>query len=221
MDLAAKRCVEGSLKNAGQRCDAVSAVFVVEKIADEIVNRMLTEIKNWVLGDPRDKNTKVGPVINLKAAEYIKSLIEDAKAKGAKVLYGGNVKDCYVEPTLLDNVSIDSRIANEETFGPVVTVIRVKDEAQALELAGRSKFGLDSCVFTNNFYRMWKVSKDLQTGGVTINDLPRHGVGYFPFGGIGDSGIGREGIGYSIEEMTRHKTVIFNLEPAGLGKKHK
>ncbi len=146
-------------------------------------------------------------------------MIDDAVAKGAKLVCGGGVKGCYLEPTLLDNVPLNSRLAQEETFGPVVTVIRVKDEAEALALASRPRFGLDSCIFTNNFYRIWKLAKQLQVGGVSVNDLPRHGVGYFPFGGIRDSGIGREGIGYSIEEMTRLKTLIFNLEPAGLGKK--
>jgi len=220
LDLVAKKCVEGSLKNAGQRCDAVSAILAVGDIADPIVKKMQEEIRHWPCGDPRDAKTKVGPVINRSAAERIKGLIDDALAKGAKLLVGGTIKEAYVEPTLLDHVPIEARIFSEETFGPIVTVARVKDEANALALAGRPRFGLDSCIFTNNFYRIWKLAKQLQVGGVTVNDLPRHGVGYFPFGGIRDSGVGREGIGYSIEEMTQHKTLIFNLEPAGLGKKH-
>ena len=219
LDLTAKRCVEGSLKNAGQRCDAISAILAVEVIADSLVKRMQAEMQNWPCAEPRHTKSKVGPVINRQSAERIQGLIDDAIAKGAKLLCGGSVKDCYVEPTLLDDVPVTARIFSEETFGPVVTVVRVKDEAAALTLAARPRFGLDSCVFTNNFYRMWKLAKQLSVGGVTINDLPRHGVGYFPFGGIRDSGIGREGIGYSIEEMTRQKTIIFNLEPAGLGKK--
>lgn len=217
--LAAKKCVEGSLKNAGQRCDAVSAVLVVEKVADELVKKMQTAIAEWTGGDPRDAKTKVGPLISEAAADRVSGLIEDAKRKGAKVLAGGEQRGAYLEPTLLDGVPEDARIASEETFGPVVSVIRVKHEEEAVAIAQRPRYGLDSCVFTNNYYRMWKLAKMLEVGGVTINDLPRHGVGYFPFGGIRNSGIGREGIGYSIEEMTQHKTIVFNLEPAGLGKK--
>jgi glyceraldehyde-3-phosphate dehydrogenase [NAD(P)+] len=219
LDMSAKRCVEGSLKNAGQRCDAVSAILAVGDIAEPLVQKMTKEMELWPGGNPEDSKTKVGPLISKQAAERIKGLIDDAVKKGAKILYGGKVKDCYVEPTLLDNVSPDSRIACEETFGPVVTVIRVKDEDEALKIASLPRFGLDSCIFSNNFYKIWKWTKQLQVGGVSVNDLPRHGVGYFPFGGIRDSGSGREGIGYSIEEMTRAKTVVLNLEPGGLGKK--
>jgi glyceraldehyde-3-phosphate dehydrogenase [NAD(P)+] len=220
LDLAAKKCVEGSLKNAGQRCDAISSVLVVEKIADEFVRRLKEAMPRWIGGDPRDSKTKVGPLINEGAAVRVMGLIEDARQKGAKLLFGGKRSGTYLEPTLLDNVPVGARIAAEETFGPVVSVIRVKNEEEALQIAARPHYGLDSCVFTNNYYRMWKLAKALEVGGVTINDLPRHGVGYFPFGGVRDSGIGREGIGYSIEEMTQHKTIVFNLEPAGLGKKH-
>lgn len=219
LDLAAKKCVEGSLKNAGQRCDAVSAVLVVDAIADKMVEKLKEELKAWPTGDPEDPKTKVGPVIDVKAAQRIQGLIDDAKAKGAKVIAGGSSKGCYVEPTLLDRVPLEARISSEETFGPVITVIRVKDEVEALNVAARPRFGLDSCIFTNNFYRIWKLAKQLRVGSVTVNDLPRHGVGYFPFGGIRDSGMGREGIGYSIVEMTQPKTVILNLDPAGLGKK--
>ena len=220
LDLAAKKCVEGSLKNAGQRCDAISSILVVDKVADELVRRMQVVIAEWTGGDPREKKTKIGPLISEATAERVVGLITDAVKRGAKLLAGGKRRGAYVEPTLLDAIPADARIAFEETFGPVVSVIRVKNEEEALAIASRPQYGLDSCVFTNNYYRMWQLAKALEVGGVTINDLPRHGVGYFPFGGIRNSGMGREGIGYSIEEMTQHKTIIFNLEPAGLGKKH-
>jgi glyceraldehyde-3-phosphate dehydrogenase [NAD(P)+] len=218
LELAAKKCVEGSLKNAGQRCDAISAILVVESIADKFVKKVMDEAKNWKHGDPRDPSVKIGPVINLRAAERIQGLVKDAKEKGAKLLMGGSNKDCYFEPTVLYEVPLNANIAWEETFGPVVTIIKTKSEDEAIEIGKKSRYGLDSCIFTNDFYRMWKISKRLETGEVTINDLPRHGVGYFPFGGSKESGIGREGIGYSIDEMTHLKTIVFNLEPAKLGK---
>ncbi|MEM3383116.1 MAG: aldehyde dehydrogenase family protein [Nitrososphaerales archaeon] len=218
LELAAKKCVEGSLKNAGQRCDAISAILVIESIADKFIEKVMEEVFNWKHGDPRDPSVKVGPVINIKAAERIKGLIDDAKMKGAKLIMGGNHKGCYFEPTVLYDVPLNARIAWEETFGPVITVIKIRNEDEAIEIGKKSRYGLDSCVFTNNFYKMWKIAKRLETGEVTINDLPKHGVGYFPFGGTKESGIGREGIGYSIDEMTVLKTITFNLEPAKLGK---
>jgi glyceraldehyde-3-phosphate dehydrogenase [NAD(P)+] len=216
--LAANRCVAGSLRNAGQRCDAVSAILVVESVADEFVDKVLAEVDKIKFGDPRIEGVNMGPLINRAAAERVNALVRDAVAKGAKLLRGGSYKGCYHEPTVLDRVPQEARILWEETFGPVVTIARVKDENEAIAIASRSRYGLDSCVFTNNFYRMWRVAKSLQTGAVTINDFPRHGVGYFPFGGVKDSGLGREGIGYSIEEMMVLKTIVFNLEPAQLGK---
>ena len=218
LNFAAKKCVEGSLKNAGQRCDAVSAILVVESVADPFVEMVVREVDQWKLGDPREPTTRVGPVINERAVKKVHSLVEDAVEKGAKLLRGGHFKGCYYEPTVLDRVPLEARIAWEETFGPVVTIIRVKDENEALEIANKPRYGLDSCVFSNDFYKIWKIAKKMQTGGITVNDAPRHGVGYFPFGGTKGSGIGREGIGYSIEEMTYMKTLVFNLEPAKLGK---
>lgn len=220
LELAAQKCVEGSLKNAGQRCDAISSVLVIDKVGDELVQRIQKAILKWPGGDPREAKTKVGPLINEAAAIRVAKLIEDAVQKGAKRLSGGRRRGAYLEPTLLDEVPLTAKIVTEETFGPVVSVIRIKNEDEAVAIAARPRYGLDSCIFTNDYYRMWKLAKHLEVGSVTINDLPRHGVGYFPFGGVRNSGIGREGVGYSIEEMTQHKTVIFNLEPAGLGKKH-
>ncbi len=219
LDLAAERCVYGSLKFAGQRCDAVSAVLAVGEIADALSEKIVDQVDRWKLGDPRDQSVSVGPVINTKAAEGIHELVTDALAGGAKLLRGGKFRGSYYEPTVLDNVPKSAKIAKEEVFGPVVTIIRCENEDEALSFARKSKYGLESCVFTREFYRMWRAAKALECGEVTINDCPSHGVGYFPFGGIKDSGMGREGIGYSIDEMTNLKTIVFNLGPAGLGKK--
>lgn len=219
--LAGKCCVDGALKNAGQRCDAVSAVLVQESIADEFANKVLTYVDKWKTGDPRKEGVSIGPLISEEAAKYVEELVNDAVAKGAKLLQGGKRNGSYFEPTVLDNVPLTARIAWEETFGSVVTIVRIKSEDEAIDIGQKSNYGLDSCVFTNNFYRMWKIAKRLQVGEMTINDLPRHGVGYFPFGGVKYSGLGREGIGHSIKEMTTLKTIVFNLDPGQLGKPKK
>ncbi len=219
LDLASQKCVYGSLKFAGQRCDAVSAVLAMEPIADALVKLIVAEVDRWKLGDPRDRAANIGPVINAQAVERISDQISDAVSKGAELLRGGKFSGSYFQPTVLDHVPTDAVIATEEVFGPVVTIIRCKEAEEALKFARRSKYGLESCVFTKDFYRMWHVAKALECGEVTINDCPSHGIGYFPFGGIKQSGLGREGIGYSIDEMTRLKTIVFNLAPAGLGKR--
>jgi len=218
LEMAAKKCVEGSLKFAGQRCDAISAILALQPIADELSDKIVQEVDRWKFGNPMDESVMMGPVINKKAAERIHSMVMNAVENGADLLRGGKYQGTYYEPTVLDNVPVYADIAHEETFGPVVTIIRPKDEDEALKIARESPYGLESCVFTENFYRMWRVAKDLECGEVTINDMPSHGVGYFPFGGMKDSGMGREGIGYSIDEMTNLKTIVFNLAAAGLGK---
>ncbi len=218
LELAAKKCVEGALKNAGQRCDAVSMVLVDKSVAQQFVDLVLEYIQDWKIGDPTDPSTRVGPLVSESAAKRVYSMVIDAVENGAQLLYGGSVEAAYHQPTILNKVTDKAVIVWEETFGPVIPIMEVDNNNHALSIATRSKYGLDAAVFTNNFYKMWKVAKALRVGEVTINDFPRHGVGFFPFGGVKDSGIGREGIGYSIEEMMVLKTIVFNLEPAGLGK---
>ena len=218
LSLAAKKVLEGSLKYSGQRCDAISRVFVEESVADRFVELLAEAADSWKVGDPRDERYSMGPLINPEAAERVQGLVDDAVAKGARLLRGGKHRKSYFDATLLDFVPQKARIASEETFGPVVTVMRVGSVQEAIELTNASRFGLDSCVFTNNLYTAWRVAKALEEGSVSVNDAPSHGVGYFPFGGNKDSGLGREGVGYSIDEMTKIKTIQFNLAPAGLGK---
>jgi len=214
INLAATETVKGSLSYSGQRCDAISRVFVERDIADLFLKEILAEVATYEMGDPRDSSVKLGPLIDHGAVERVHDLVTDAVKKGATLLTGGKHQGNYYQPTVLDKVPMDAKIMWEETFGPVIPIGRVKDVDEAIQLANQSRFGLDSCVFTNDINLARKVAKRLEEGEVTINAAPRHGVGYYPFGGNKDSGIGREGIGYSIEEMTRLKTIVYNWKPA-------
>ncbi len=209
LELAVEKSVQGAFKNAGQRCDAISRVLVEESLYDAYLERALKEVEQWPVGDPRAEDTKVGPLVSEKAASYVHKLVEDAVEKGARQLAGGDVSDAYHEPTVLADVPLEADILWEETFGPVLSVVPVPDLETALELANRSRYGLDSAVFTSNLESAWRAARALECGQVTINDAPAHGVGHFPFGGRKpDSGVGREGLGYSIDECTVLKTVV-------------
>lgn len=218
LDLAAEKITLGIVKNSGQRCDAISRALVIENIADELVKKLRERFMKVKFGYPWEEGVQVGPLINERALNHVAGLVEDALNKGAVLLTGGKAHGLVYEPTLLDHVPLEARIAWEETFGPVLPVIRVRDEEEAIEISNKSNFGLDSAVFTNSFYKMWRIAKALQVGTVSVNDAPAHGVGNFPFGGVKDSGMGREGLGYSIDEMTVIKTISVNLEPAGIKK---
>ena len=206
--------MKGSLSYSGQRCDAISRVFVEQQVADLFLKKVLKEVEKYKVGNPRDPTVNMGPLIDRYAVERVHGLVTEAVSKGAKLLTGGKYEANYYYPTVLDHVPVEAKVLWEETFGPVIPIVRVKDEDEAIELANKSRYGLDSCVFTNDINIARKIAKRLEEGEVTINAAPRHGVGYYPFGGNKDSGIGREGIGYSIEEMTRLKTIVYNWKPA-------
>jgi glyceraldehyde-3-phosphate dehydrogenase [NAD(P)+] len=214
LDLAATETVKGSLSYSGQRCDSISRVFVEQEVADVFVKKVLDEVEKYKVGDPRDPSVKMGPLIDHNAVDRVHALVTDAISKGAKRLTGGKHEANYYHPTVLDHVTPEAKIMWDETFGPVIPITRVKDVDEAIGLANESRYGLDSCVFTNDINLARKVAKRLEEGEVTVNAAPRHGVGYYPFGGNKDSGLGREGIGYSIEEMTRLKTIVYNWKPA-------
>jgi len=210
-NLAVKEVVTGSLKYSGQRCDAISRVLVVESIADKFVDAVLNEVKKWKFGDPKDPEILVGPLINERAAKKVEELVNDAISKGAKLLYGGKKYALgYYEPTVLDFVNRNMRIAWEETFGPVVTIIRVIDFDEAIKLANESEYGLDACIFTKNIDKAFDAAQRIEAGSVHINAHPTHGLGIFPFGGDESSGMGREGIKYSIEDMSKIHAMVLH-----------
>ena len=211
LDLAADQIVSGSLKFSGQRCDAISRVIVVSDVADDLVNKIITKARRWKVGDPRNEKTDMGPLINPRAVEKVDGLVKDAVEKGAKLLLGGKKRKNFYWPTVLDHVPLDARIAWEETFGPVIPIIRVGNEREALKIANKSNYGLDAAVFTKDINKATKLALELEDGEITINAYPAHGLGIFPFGGVKDSGMGREGIRYSILEMTEVKTIVIKL----------
>ena len=208
LDSAADAAVSGSLKYAGQRCSAVSRVLAHEDIHDDLVERVEAGMADWEPGDLFDPDTKLGPLISENQAEWVEELVADAVERGAQVVVGGERDGKLFEPTLLADVPQDARIVHEEQFGPIVAVTSVADESEALAVANGGDLGLDAAVFTSDHDRAMRVAERLEAGGVRINGAPSHGLGDIPFGGVKDSGIGREGIGYTIEAFTEQKSII-------------
>jgi len=208
LESVASACAKGSLKYAGQRCSAVSRVLAHESIHDGLAALLDREVSNYAVGDPLDESTDLGPLISKEQAEWVEELVDDAVERGATLARGGERDGTRFEPTLLTNVPHDARILHEEQFGPVVAMTAVADEREALELANAGDLGLDSCVFTADHDRAMRVADELQAGAVRINGAPSHGLGDIPFGGVGASGIGREGLGVSIEAFTTTKSIV-------------
>jgi acyl-CoA reductase-like NAD-dependent aldehyde dehydrogenase len=215
LDMAAVQICKGTFRNSGQRCDAVSRVLVHEKVKDAFLAKVLEETKKYRTGDPMDPKTQMGTVINQKAVERIDALVRKAVMDGAKLLAGGKTNGLFYEATVLDGVRPEMEIACEEIFGPVMPILTIGSHQEAVKISNDSEYGLDSCVFTKNIDLAMKISHELQDGSVTINGIPAHGVGHFPFGGNKKSGMGREGINYSIDELTRLHTIIITQNDAG------
>lgn len=208
IDAAVTDIAKGSFKYAGQRCSAVSRVLAHEAVHDEVVEQLTVEMDDWEAGDLFDEDTMLGPLIHEAQAEWVEELVADALDCGADLVRGGDRDGAYFEPTLLANVPHDARILYEEQFGPVAVVSAIADEAEALRVANASDLALDAAVFTADYDRARRVADRLDAGAVRINGAPSHGLGDIPFGGNKESGIGREGLGHTIEAFTRQKSII-------------
>ncbi|MFC7080527.1 aldehyde dehydrogenase family protein [Halorussus caseinilyticus] len=204
----AGQCAKGSFKYAGQRCSAVSRVLAHEEAHDEIVDLLEAEVDSWQPGDLFEEDTTMGPLINEGQAEWVEELVEDAVEKGADLVRGGERDGAHFEPTLLANVPHDARIVHEEQFGPVAVVTTFEDEEEAVEIANHGDLALDAAVFTSDYDRAMQMADELDAGAVRINGAPSHGLGDVPFGGNKASGIGRQGLHTTIEEMVRKKSII-------------
>ena len=207
----AKNIVSGAFSYSGQRCTAVKRVLVMENVADELTALVKKELEKVKVGMPFDEGVTVTPLIDNKSADFVQSLVDDAIEKGATLVLGNKREKNLIYPTLFDNVTLDMRIAWEEPFGPILPIIRVKSAEEAIEISNKSEYGLQSAVFTSNIDKAFSVAQKLEVGTVHINNKTQRGPDHFPFLGVKSSGMGTQGIRYSIEAMSRPKAIVVNF----------
>ncbi|MDA5559544.1 NADP-dependent glyceraldehyde-3-phosphate dehydrogenase [Exiguobacterium sp. MMG028] len=210
LTLAADQIVSGAFSYSGQRCTAIKRVFVLEDQADELVGMLKERVAKLSVGSP-EENSFIVPLVDAKTTDYVQGLIDDAVNKKATVVHGNEREGNLIYPTLLDHVTTDMRVAWEEPFGPVLPVIRVKSLDEMIELTNESEFGLQASVFTQNVNSAFTVADKLEVGTVQVNGRTERGPDHFPFIGVKQSGLGVQGIGRSLETMTRDKVTVINL----------
>jgi acyl-CoA reductase-like NAD-dependent aldehyde dehydrogenase len=214
LPFAAERCAVGGFVYAGQTCISVQRIFVEAGIFDVFTEELVGRVKQLQVGEVLDEGTDVGPLINEAAARRVEEWIGQAVAGGARVLCGGTRSGAMVMPTVLTGTKPGMRVNCQEIFGPVVTVEKFADFEAALGEVNRSDFGLQAGIFTRDFTRINKAFETLEVGGVMVGEVPTFRIDHMPYGGVKDSGIGREGVRYAMEEMTEMRLLTVN--PAGL-----
>jgi acyl-CoA reductase-like NAD-dependent aldehyde dehydrogenase len=208
LDAAVDAVLRGGFYFNGQACIAVQRVLVCEPVLDAFVGKLTERIGELTVGDPRDPATRVAPLINPAATDRVLEWLAEAEQAGAKVLHGGGVVDRTIEPTILLDVPETANAWCEEIFAPVVAVRSVPDLESALEAVNRSRYGLHASVFTRSLATAFAAIEELEVGGVVINEVPGFRSDIMPYGGVKDSGIGREGPRFAIEELTVTRMAI-------------
>jgi acyl-CoA reductase-like NAD-dependent aldehyde dehydrogenase len=205
---AIDRVIVGAYYQSGQSCISVQRLLVHSKIYDEFKSRYVEKVKALVSGDPSNEDTFIGPMISDGEAELLHGWIEEAKEKGATILCGGTRDGAMLEATVMENVPKDCDASAEEAFGPLSILVPFDDYDEALEEVNNSRYGLQAGVFTRDIYKANKAWDVLDVGGVVIGDVPSWRVDNMPYGGVKDSGLGREGIRYAIEDMSETRLMV-------------
>lgn len=211
VDLAVESCVSGAFWAAGQNCIGVQRLLIHKDIYDEFKKKFVDLTKTYKIGDKLKDDTNMGPMITEAEAIRVEKWVDEAKAKGALVLTGGKRKGALYEPTVLEKVPKEMKIHCEEVFGPTVNLYEIDDLDEAIREANSLPYGLLAAIFTSNVDVAFKASYDLDCGGVMINDSTDYRLDSMPFGGVKYSGLGREGLKFSLQEMTEPKVVCFYL----------
>jgi len=205
---AIDRVIVGAYYQSGQSCISVQRLLVHSKIYDEFKSRYVEKVKALVSGDPSNEDTFIGPMISEIEAERLHGWIEEAKEKGATILCGGTRDGAMLEATVMENVPKDCDASAEEAFGPLSILVPFDDYDEALKEVNNSRYGLQAGVFTRDIYKAHKAWDVLDVGGVVIGDVPSWRVDNMPYGGVKDSGLGREGIRYAIEDMSETRLMV-------------
>ncbi|MFU8771265.1 MAG: aldehyde dehydrogenase family protein [Anaerolineales bacterium] len=207
LEQVVKRCAIGAYYNSGQVCISVQNIFSQREIHEPFLEKFVLASRDMVVGDPLDERVDVGPMIDLKEVNRIDAWVHEAVDDGAQVLTGGRRDKCVYWPTVLDNVKPEMKIVAQEAFAPIASVISYDDFEEALQLANNTEYGLQAGIFTRDIQRVLKAIRQLNFGGVIINDTPAFRADHMPYGGNRRSGIGREGVRFAIEDMTNIQMV--------------
>ncbi len=211
LDDAVERIVFGAFYQSGQSCIGVQRIIIHEAIYDRLKSKLVAATKKLVTGDPKDRNTFIGPMISEGEAKRLHGWIEKAVAAGAKLLVGGTRKGAMLEATLLENVPENCDANREEAFGPLANLSRFSDWEAALAEVNNSKFGLQAGLFTRDFFKIQRAWDVLDVGGVVVNDVPSYRVDNMPYGGVKDSGLGREGVIFAMEDMSEIRNLVIRM----------
>lgn len=209
LELAAEQVIGGRMSNNGQVCCSPKRYLVQENVKDEFINKVSEKIEKLRRGDPREEDSQISCLVSIKAAKEVENQVNLTVGQGAKIIRGGKREDAYYEPTILTDVTREMDVANDmEIFGPVVPVIGVKDLDEAIEIANQSVYGLGGCIFTRDMGKAVKAARELQAGGIIINGSSYFSTIEMAFGGYKYSGIGREGVSVSYDDVTQVKTIV-------------
>ena len=211
LDVVAQRCVTGGFRYSGQTCVSIQRIFAQQSIYESFLEILTQKVRTLPTGDPIKEETVIGPLITEAAAERVETWIKDAVAQGATIQTGGTREGSIMAPTVLTNVTNHMKVSCDEVFGPVVTVTPYDAFEEALHQVNDSPFGLQAGVFTQDMNKIFRAYQELEVGTVLANEMPTFRADHMPYGGVKDSGIGREGVRYAIQEMTEPKLLIINI----------
>jgi glyceraldehyde-3-phosphate dehydrogenase (NADP+) len=208
LDWAVKRALVGAFSYAGQVCISVQRMFIHRSVYDEFLARFVDGAKHIQVGDPLNPETQLGPMVDEQAARRTETWVKEAEGMGGRVLIGGRAEGSFFPPTILVDTPSTAQVCSNEAFAPVVVAFPFDDFDAAIAAVNDSFYGLQTGVFTNSLNHAWRAFNELEVGGVIVNDVPTYRIDHMPYGGVKDSGLGREGLRWSIEDMTELRLMV-------------
>tara|TARA_B100000795_G_scaffold268272_1_gene254911 strand:- start:938 stop:2380 length:1443 start_codon:yes stop_codon:yes gene_type:complete len=214
LDDAVDRIIFGAFYQSGQSCIGVQRIMIHEDIYDVMKEKLIAKTIRLVKGDPKIRETFIGPMISEKEASRLHGWIESAAAAGGKILCGGTREGAMLDATLMENVPLDQDLCVEEAFGPAAVLQKFSTWNDAISMVNDSKFGLQAGIFTRDFYKVQQAWDEMEVGGVVVGDVPSYRVDNMPYGGVKDSGLGREGVVFAMEDMTEIRNLVIRTPPS-------
>jgi glyceraldehyde-3-phosphate dehydrogenase (NADP+) len=208
LDWAVRRSLVGAFTYAGQVCISVQRMFIQRTVLDEFLTRFIDGARQLKTGDPLDPETQLGPMVDEQAAQRTQRWVQEAVDLGGRVLLGGRADGAFFEPTVLVDTPPTAQVCSNEAFAPLVVVFPFDDFDEAIRQVNDSFYGLQTGLFTNDLSHSWQAFNELEVGGVIVNDVPTYRIDHMPYGGVKDSGLGREGLRWAIEDMTELRLMV-------------